>query len=1057
MAVFAIAPIFLLGSSRTVTITVVSNPGGPNFVSIDGVNVTTPITEEWSPGSIHQLEALSPIPGSSGVSYTWIQWSDNGSQNQSYKVPDTSQTVSATYASQYEVTFSVNTTGGVITPSGSKWYNAGAVAPISTTANPGYSFTSWTESGSISISDISSASTNATINGPGTISANFESSSTKGSQPSSTSTTAPNVSIIISSNPAGSGFIEVDGVMQVTPYSVSWSVGSTHTLEALSNVKNGTGVQYVWTDWSNGATQANTYTVPSSSATITADFKTQYLLTVKTNGLPSPYTTAVSVGVQQVGKVDDATPITEWLDASSQTGTIEIDNTVISGATGTQYVFTNWSPGNSAVNPRSSTTVISPLTLTANYETQYQVTFDANPSNGGLTTPVAGTGWYDSSNQITISAAPASYKNLFALWTTAGNITVASATSSYTTATINGPGNITANFQSTIIYITINAIPSNLPEIIIDGQYYPPSTITGQPFEMVMGTNNTIEAPSPYPMGTGTQYVYGNWSNGGPQTQNYIVPSSNATLTVTYTVQYELTMSGNYGTVYPANSAWCNAGSSVNIYAVSPSVGTGERYVWDGWTGSGSGSYTGNVNYTALTINAPINETASWTHQYLHTLSYSVVDGGSPSAPTATGTSMGAVYTVTLTTKPTDYWFDASGSINFSTPTVTNEQWVPVPASVSATQSNTQVVSMYNQYKQILSYTVVDGGSPSAPTATGTSLGAAYTPTLTTSATGYWFDASGSITFSTPASGSTERWAPSPASISATHSNTQVVSMYNQYLQTLSYQVVDGGSPTAPTANGLSLGAAYAPSLTTSATGYWFDASGSITFSTPTSGSTEQWSPNLASISATQPNNQVVSMYNQYLQTLSCTVVDGGSPSAPTATGTSLGSAYAPTLTNSATGYWFDASGSITFSTPASGSSERWSPNPASISATSAHTQVISMYNQYLQTLSYQVVDGGSPSAATATGTSLGSSYVPTLTTTATGYWFDASGFITFSTPASGSTERWAPSPASISATQSNTQVISMYNQYMVTASYSTSDGSTPSSSITLSGTQFGS
>ncbi|MGA2698423.1 MAG: hypothetical protein ABSE74_02155, partial [Methanoregula sp.] len=55
---------------------------------------------------------------------------------------------------------------------------------------------------------------------------------------------------------------------------------------------------------------------------------------------------------------------------------------------------------------------------------------------------------------------------------------------------------------------------------------------------------------------------------------------------------------------------------------------------------------------------------------------------------------------------------------------------------------------------------------------------------------------------------------------------------YHQYLQTLSYSVVGGGSPTAPTATGTALGVAYAPSLTTTATPYWFDASGSVTFST---------------------------------------------------------------------------------------------------------------------------------------------------------------------------------------------------------------------------------
>ena len=328
---------------------------------------------------------------------------------------------------------------------------------------------------------------------------------------------------------------------------------------------------------------------------------------------------------------------------------------------------------------------------------------------------------------------------------------------------------------------------------------------------------------------------------------------------------------------------------------------------------------------------------------------------------------------------------------------------------------------------------------------------------LTTSAQTTWLDYNTGWSVNNPivAGSGTEQWqASSGTSGTITTATTLNPLYYHQYKQTLSYLVVDGGSPAAPTATGASLGSVYAPSLTTAAMPYWFDASGSITISTPT-GTNEQWAPNPASISATQANTTVVSMYNQYKQTLSYLVVDGGSPAAPTATGASLGSVYAPSLTTAAMPYWFDASGSITISTP-TGTNEQWAPNPASISATQANTTVVSMYNQYKQTLSYLVVDGGSPAAPTATGASLGSVYAPSLTTAAMPYWFDASGSIAFSTYTSG-TERWAPNPASISATQANTTVVSMYNQYQVTATYSSSDSSTPSAAVILSGTQFNS
>ena len=98
--------------------------------------------------------------------------------------------------------------------------------------------------------------------------------------------------------------------------------------------------------------------------------------------------------------------------------------------------------------------------------------------------------------------------------------------------------------------------------------------------------------------------------------------SGPTTVTFNYKTQYRLTMATNFGTTTPAvGDTWYDTGSQVTISATAPSVGAGERYVWNGWTGSGTGSYTGTNNpaTNAVTMNAPITETASWTHQYLAT------------------------------------------------------------------------------------------------------------------------------------------------------------------------------------------------------------------------------------------------------------------------------------------------------------------------------------------------------------------------------------------------------------------------------------------------------
>jgi hypothetical protein len=54
----------------------------------------------------------------------------------------------------------------------------------------------------------------------------------------------------------------------------------------------------------------------------------------------------------------------------------------------------------------------------------------------------------------------------------------------------------------------------------------------------------------------------------------------------------------------------------MGISATAPSVVAGERYVWVGWTGTGTISYTGTDASPSVTMNGPITETAAWTHEY---------------------------------------------------------------------------------------------------------------------------------------------------------------------------------------------------------------------------------------------------------------------------------------------------------------------------------------------------------------------------------------------------------------------------------------------------------
>ncbi len=123
--------------------------------------------------------------------------------------------------------------------------------------------------------------------------------------------------------------------------------------------------------------------------------------------------------------------------------------------------------------------------------------------------------------------------------------------------------------------------------------------------------------------GNGTRRVFTHWSGDASGTNyansNPITMNSNKTAIANWKTQHYLTMSTNYGTASP-EEGWHDSGSIVSISATPPSTISGERYVWNGWTGAGTGSYSGTNNPASITVNGPITEAASWTHQYYLTI-----------------------------------------------------------------------------------------------------------------------------------------------------------------------------------------------------------------------------------------------------------------------------------------------------------------------------------------------------------------------------------------------------------------------------------------------------
>lgn len=161
-----------MNSSQT-SITVATTPVG-RTITVDGTDYTAPQTFSWTPGGSHTIAVASPQPGSSGSRYAFTSWSDSGDRSHGITTPDTTATYTATFGAQYQLTTVAGTSGAVLPTSGN-WYNAGMTPNIIATAGSGYAFSSWSlTNGSGPILHPNNSSTTVAMNGPTTVTANFQ-------------------------------------------------------------------------------------------------------------------------------------------------------------------------------------------------------------------------------------------------------------------------------------------------------------------------------------------------------------------------------------------------------------------------------------------------------------------------------------------------------------------------------------------------------------------------------------------------------------------------------------------------------------------------------------------------------------------------------------------------------------------------------------------------------------------------------------------------------------------------------------------------------------------
>jgi len=346
----------------------------------------------------------------------------------------------------------------------------------------------------------------------------------------------------LATNPSGLQMI-VDGAPYNTRQKFIWTPGSSHTISTLSPQSGGTGVQYVYSSWSDGGSQNHTISVPFSNTTYTANFTTQYSLT--TTVIPSGAGTLNPSGAN-------------WLSSGQ--------NVSVSATANAGYSFSKWSGDlTGSVNP-ASLSMNGAKSVTANFVPAGSL--EVTPSEGLIASGRQGGTFSPSSQTYTLQNGSEKLLKWKVAkkprWVTVspmngslvGGGTVQVAVSLGTNAKQLKPGayddtivlsnagivndsvsrSITLTIRPAIKSYIVKTNPNGL-QIIADGVAYS----APQTFGWEIGSTHTLEAPTPQISSSGTQYVFSSWSNRKPQNQTLVATPSGATYVANFKTQHALT------------------------------------------------------------------------------------------------------------------------------------------------------------------------------------------------------------------------------------------------------------------------------------------------------------------------------------------------------------------------------------------------------------------------------------------------------------------------------------------------------------------------------------
>ena len=443
----------------------------------------------------------------------------------------------------------------------------------------------------------------------------------------------------------------------------------------------------------------------------------------------------------------------------------------------------------------------------------------------------------------------------------------------------------------------------------------------------------------------------------------------------------------------------------------APVVGSTSRYVFS--NGGTSISETTCSSGTCQTISLIV------TYQYAESVSYSILDGGSPTAaPNLAYFSLGILTTYTMTTSSVTEWIDYATSWSISpnplTGSSSTERWEASGGLAGSTTAGGTIDPLYyHQYSQSVSYfqSCASGATCPPPALSYTNYGSSLPSTLSTSAQTYWMD-SGS-TASVPPSitdlqGNAYNTSPNSWQITGTDVvPSQIV--YTILNTKVTVPIALASSPSnAPVATFAISGCNVSPT-TIIGDGQTHYATASpncpISVTAPPAGSNTRFvfsgGASYTTITAcglsSSPCPLVSKAYfYQFEMVASYSIIAGGAPTAPTLTYVSYGAAAPALLVTSPVPVWMDFGSSWSISAnPLSSSSsiERWETNNQLTGSAVAGGGIDPLYyHQFIQGVSYTLTCAPVATCPNVkiSYTTFGSTTSSTLTSTSQAVWMDA-------------------------------------------------------------------